>query len=626
MKHCRQFTSNTTKTVTVRPTTARATRITQEEMVITKAILSSRRTAMTTLVLLVVIIVSVASSFLFASDVVVSSPQLLDNSFIVTPYIVTPNDESNNNNTHSSSSSSSIHNSLLPLSARDSIGLFCAALGLILAAGGGIGGGGILVPIYILILGFSSKQAIPLSNVTVFGGALANTLYNIKRRHPNANRPLIDWDLIVVMEPPTLGGALIGANLNKIMPETIIVILLVLLLAFTSYGTLSKAWSMYIKETEELRRRRVGSRTVDIDTSDDLRSILSGGGGSSSSIGVSVGVLNEYLLLDETEENNNSTNNNSNNIDVDDEDNAPEVDLVRSKNSAQKYSLSSNFITDYIPPSPSPIDRRNHHTDDDWDEDHSNSGDEVGYCNPVTAEQILLEERKPKLRNVLLIVILFIVVLLINILKGGGGFASPLGIVCGSILFWLAQVLLLLWIVFISWLGRRCLLKDTQRKAEAGYVYLDDDIRWDSKSTIVYPLISTVAGIFAGMFGIGGGIIKGPLMLAMGIHPAVASATSAAMILFTSFTATTTFCVYGLLVRDYAIACVILGFVATYIGQSIMANILARSNRNSYIVFSIGFVVLFSTILMALESVINMSSNSAGATKSSGICESYSHT
>jgi uncharacterized membrane protein YfcA len=489
-----------------------------------------------------------------------------------------------------------------------------------LAAGGGIGGGGILVPIYILILGFSSKQAIPLSNVTVFGGALANTLYNIKRRHPNANRPLIDWDLIVVMEPPTLGGALIGANLNKIMPETIIVILLVLLLAFTSYGTLSKAWSMYIKETEELRRRRVGSRTVDIDTSDDLRSILSGGGGSSSSIGVSVGVLNEYLLLDETEENNNSTNNNSNNIDVDDEDNAQEVDLVRSKNSAQKYGLSSNFITDYIPPSP------NHHTDDDWDEDHSNSGDEVGYCNPVTAEQILLEERKPKLRNVLLIVILFIVVLLINILKGGGGFASPLGIVCGSILFWLAQVLLLLWIVFISWLGRRCLLKDTQRKAEAGYVYLDDDIRWDSKSTIVYPLISTVAGIVAGMFGIGGGIIKGPLMLAMGIHPAVASATSAAMILFTSFTATTTFCVYGLLVRDYAIACVILGFVATYIGQSIMANILARSNRNSYIVFSIGFVVLFSTILMAVESVINMSSNSAGATKSSGICESYSHT
>ena len=605
-------------------------------MVITKAINPSRLTTATKLLL--VIVTTAASLFFFTSDVVVSSPsyeyvsnvRLLDttnsSNFFLLFYddtlnnnstIVTPNDESStssNNNTHSSSSSSSVHTSLLPLSARDIVGLFCAALGLILAAGGGIGGGGILVPIYILILGFSSKQAIPLSNVTVFGGAVANTIYNAKRRHPNADRPLIDWDLIVVMEPPTLAGALIGANLNKIMPETIIVILLVLLLAFTSYGTLSKAHTMHVKETEEIRRRRVGSRTVDIDTTDDLRSILSGGGGST---GVSVGLLNEYLLLDETEENNN-------NIDDHDEHNSEEVNLLLNNNPAQKSGLSPNFITDYIPPPPPPPTvRRNHHTDNDWDEDHSNSGDEVGYCNPVTAEQILLEERRPKFRNVLLIVTLFVVVLLINILKGGGGFASPLGIVCGSILFWLAQVLLLLWIVFISWLGRRCLLKDTHRKAEAGYVYLDDDIRWDAKSTIVYPLISTVAGIFAGMFGIGGGIIKGPLMLAMGIHPAVASATSAAMILFTSFTAATTFCVYGLLVRDYAIACAILGFVATYIGQSIMANILARSNRNSYIVYSIGFVVLFSTILMAVESVINMSSNSAGATKSSGICDSY---
>lgn len=596
-------------------------------MVITKSIIPSRLTTATTVLL--VIVTTVASSFFYTSDVVVSTPRneyfnnvrVLDatnssNFFLLFDTIngnsttVTPSDESNN--THSSSS---VHPSLLPLSARDIIGLLCAALGLILAAGGGIGGGGILVPIYILILGFSSKQAIPLSNVTVFGGAVANTLYNAKRRHPNANRPLIDWDLIVVMEPPTLAGALIGANLNKVLPETIVVILLVLLLAFTSYGTLSKAYSMHIKESEEIRRRRVGSRTVDFDITDDLRSILSGGG----STGVSVGVLNEYLLLDETEENIN--NNNNNNIDEDDQHNAAEeVNLLRSTNPAQKNDMSSNFITDYIPPS---TNRCNHPTDDDWDEDHSNSGDEVGYCNPITAEQILFEERRPKLRNVLLIVILFVVVLSINILKGGGGYVSPLGIVCGSILFWLAQVLLLLWIVFISWLGRKCLLKDMHRKAEAGYVYLDDDIRWDSKSTIVYPLISTVAGIFAGMFGIGGGIIKGPLMLAMGIHPAVASATSAAMILFTSFTATTTFCVYGLLVRNYAIACVILGFVASYIGQSIMANTLARSNRNSYIVFSIGFVVLFSTILMAVESVINMSSNSAGATKSSGICDSY---
>merc|ERR1719183_2948525 len=39
----------------------------------------------------------------------------------------------------------------------------------------------------------------------------------------------------------------------------------------------------------------------------------------------------------------------------------------------------------------------------------------------------------------------------------------------------------------------------------------------------------------------------------MGIHPAVSSASSACMILFTSFTATTSFVVFGLLDPDYSV-------------------------------------------------------------------------
>jgi uncharacterized membrane protein YfcA len=133
---------------------------------------------------------------------------------------------------------------------------------LIIAAGGGIGGGGILVPIYILVLGFSSKRAIPLSNVTVFGGAIANTLHNVRKRHPNADRPLIDWDLILIMEPPTLAGALLGSNLNKVLPEGLIIVLLVMLLSLTAYGTLAKARRMYERETEEIHRSRIRTRTV----------------------------------------------------------------------------------------------------------------------------------------------------------------------------------------------------------------------------------------------------------------------------------------------------------------------------------------------------------------------------
>lgn len=102
----------------------------------------------------------------------------------------------------------------------------------------------------------------------------------------------------------------------------------------------------------------------------------------------------------------------------------------------------------------------------------------------------------------------------------------------------------------------------------------------------------------------GGGIVKGPLMLAMGCHPAVSSASSACMILFTSFTATTSYIVFGLLRMDYGIVCFILGFFATLVGQVGLSYLMKKYQRNSYIVFSIGGVVLLSAFLMTIQSLL----------------------
>jgi uncharacterized membrane protein YfcA len=44
------------------------------------------------------------------------------------------------------------------------------------------GGGGILVPIFILVMGFNPKYAIPLSNVTILGGSIMNMVMNVSKR------------------------------------------------------------------------------------------------------------------------------------------------------------------------------------------------------------------------------------------------------------------------------------------------------------------------------------------------------------------------------------------------------------------------------------------------------------
>ena len=94
---------------------------------------------------------------------------------------------------------------------------------------------------------------------------------------------------------------------------------------------------------------------------------------------------------------------------------------------------------------------------------------------------------------------------------------------------------------------RSYLLNSYNLKAMVNYQYVEGDVQWDNKTTIMYPAICTLAGLCAGMFGIGGGIVKGPLMLEMGVLPSVSSATAAFMILFTTASAAYTYVVFGML-------------------------------------------------------------------------------
>lgn len=438
--------------------------------------------------------------------------------------------------------STEAHKPLFPLDLYDKLGFGFAICGLMVAAGGGIGGGGMLVPIYILVMGFNPKHAIPLSNITVFGGAVANTLLNVNRRHPLTDRPLIDWDLMLVMEPLTIAGALMGAFLNKLLPETLLMVLLVILLSFTAYKTLTKAVKMYKKETREM-----GSKGTTVKES-------------------------ELTIM-------------ARKVEEEDEEEAEEELLKNVELGDDEVGVGSENDIDYF--------------------------DEL--------KQILDEERTPPKMNIIVLVGMFVVVFCLNLAKGGGAFPSPLGIKCGSAAFWIANLVMLGTIVAIQIFARTYLLQRTALKEKMNYSYVEGDIKWDARATMIYPSVCCFAGFFAGMFGVGGGIVNGPLMLAMGIHPAVAAANTACMIFFTSFTATTSFIVFGLLIFDYGVVCFIMGFIATFVGQIGLSYLMKKFQRNSYIAFSIGAVVALSAILMTAESVISLAEGESHGS-SGGIC------
>jgi len=97
-----------------------------------------------------------------------------------------------------------------------------------LCSGGGIGGGGILVPLFILLDGYDEHHAIPLSKVVIFGAALTDFYLYKDMRHPVQGwRSLISYDLAAIMEPLILGGTVVGVILNLLLPTYVIGTLLI---------------------------------------------------------------------------------------------------------------------------------------------------------------------------------------------------------------------------------------------------------------------------------------------------------------------------------------------------------------------------------------------------------------
>jgi len=183
---------------------------------------------------------------------------------------------------------------------------------------------------------------------------------------------------------------------------------------------------------------------------------------------------------------------------------------------------------------------------------------------------------------------------------------------CGSQAYVLATALTIPYVLVFFFGYRNYLMKRQKEKLEVGYRFLEGDVVWDERSTIIYPLLCVFAGFFAGMFGVGGGIIKGPLMLEMGILPPVAAANAAAMILFTTATACLSFFLFGAV--DYQVASVLfgMGVLCTGVGQFVLGVAIKRANRQSLIILSMAFVVIFSACLLTLRSVVDAATRPGG--------------
>lgn len=79
---------------------------------------------------------------------------------------------------------------------------------MLLSNVGGIGGGGIAIPMVQIFFGFDNlKVAIAISSFSIFCSTITRFVYNWKERHPEKpNTTSLDYGLSNVMMPLTLIG------------------------------------------------------------------------------------------------------------------------------------------------------------------------------------------------------------------------------------------------------------------------------------------------------------------------------------------------------------------------------------------------------------------------------------
>jgi uncharacterized membrane protein YfcA len=103
--------------------------------------------------------------------------------------------------------------------------------------------------------------------------------------------------------------------------------------------------------------------------------------------------------------------------------------------------------------------------------------------------------------------------------------------------------------------------------------------------------------VAAGFLGIGGGMVKGPLMLELGMVPIVAAATSSYMILFTSFSTSFQYVVLGRM-PEFAWWFFLIGLVSAVLGHKGVGYMLRRYRKQSYVSFLIAAAIVVSVFAM----------------------------
>jgi uncharacterized membrane protein YfcA len=482
---------------------------------------------------------------------------------------------------------------------RDLLGMvvwFCAA-GVATACG--VGGGGIYVPLGIILLNFAPKPSSGLSQASIFGASLGGLLLNIRNQHPNEKirdnhtidpqsgrvsliveedvtleasmeqlspqawkeqryvasggkfytRPLIDYDMALFLAPMEMAGAVLGVLIQKILPNWLYLGLAAIILAFTSHKTYKKYFSTRAVEQEEaaaLAAEEQEQGDADADADADAPP-------EQEQAGTPI---------------------------VNDPEQPAKPEAATTTASTPEYKAQETLET--LPASengegaPPVVD----------DQDMTKS---------TLHDYLEQDARQYPTEKLAALGILWVGLILLTFFKGGKGVDSIIGITCQDPSYAVLIAIQFLWTLGFALFFALKLVRHQQEKVAVDYPFLPHDVMWDTSKLRFYAFFTFLAGVVAGLIGIGGGMVLGPLMLVMGIHPRVSAATTATMIVLTSSSVAVLFVTAGLVPWEYAVFFFVTCLTGAYVGKKYIDGYVKRTGNASLLIFLLATIIALAT-------------------------------
>lgn len=491
-----------------------------------------------------------------------------------------------------------------------------------LALSAGIGGGGLYVPLLMVLLGFTVKEATGLSQACLSGGASTALAYNLRQRHPSGRKPMIDYNLVLIMGPSLLTGALVGKALNASAPSWLILSLLVVVLSQSAFQALKKAVATWRKEQAGetrglpaqgdarlsknpiercLRAFHLGGKSY-AHFDDGAGAAAAGTTGQSTPAPEIGGTVLGRVVTEHSSETANTA-----------------LDAVAASGSVISSTSTQRSAWDAATHAPKPnslaavLDELRALPKDSPGGDVGSSDDASGAASlersapalpsiatsSATSAPAVANPPIPQfpLKQLARFVAMWLV-MVVSIFARGGPAAHGIVPYC-SVWYWLLAALTIGVLMSIGYASALSAIADDSPREEG-------DMEWTPQTVSKVSRWSLLAGTLAALCGIGGGMVMGPILLDLGFLPQVQSATTATTLFVMSSSTCIAFLVGGVAPVDYAFWLAFFTGVGAVCGKAIIGWVVKRFRRPSIIMFLLAGIICVSVLVMGITGIVDV--------------------